>query len=138
MVRSGTCLRGRDGRDVFSDGKVDDTGGFADGLHVEYERKRGVKDDGIAFGLYVWISNGYLVGLMIFGEESRVWFKSIIWYPGGQSRRQVNKGTWNPEERSGRKIHKWESSVCRWDIKSRNWMISLGLGCRGSRKEFEN
>lgn len=44
VVRSGTRLRGRDGRDVSRNRKVG-TRGFA------RERKRGVNDDGIAFGL---------------------------------------------------------------------------------------
>ena len=47
-------------------------GGLADG---GCGRKRGVRGDGLAFGLCVWITDGYLLGLRRCGVESRVRFK---------------------------------------------------------------
>lgn len=90
MVRSGTCLRGRDGRNVSREGK----GLLMDCMWGVKERR--VKDDSTAFCLCVWINNSYFLGLIKFGEEFGIWFKSIR-FPGGflEFRGKVRDGNTN-------------------------------------------
>lgn len=54
---------------------------MTDGWHAGCEKKRGVKDDSIALGLCVWVKKLFL-GNESSGEESTVWFKRSIRYPG--------------------------------------------------------
>lgn len=113
VVISGTCLRGRDGRDVFRNRRVG-TRGFAT---VRCERKRGVNDDGTAFGLdQPWRFTGTS---KIWGKDLEFGLRIELDIPMETSYRQLDKGIWNSEKKWMTKIQNWESLACRWYINPR-------------------